>query len=180
MTAVAGTADGEAVTGSGDGLLRRWALGGADGEPSCSGALLAHPGGVTSLASASTAASGQLLYSAGKDGVLRLWRPADGGFGQPVATFKGHTDAVQCVAAAPGAQQLASCGWDGVVRLWRGGASPPPPSTPYNPNAVFNSSCLAHTKPQTLRNHRKPTPFIQVYSGLFRYIGLSEFRDWKT
>eukprot|EP00873_Tetraselmis_striata_P017687 jgi/Tetstr1/437951/TSEL_026581.t1 len=120
VTAVAGTADGEAVTGSGDGLLRRWALGGADGEPSCSGALLAHPGGVTSLASASTAASGQLLYSAGKDRVLRLWRPADGGFGQPVATFKGHMDAVQCVAAAPGAQQLASCGWDGVVRLWRG------------------------------------------------------------
>jgi len=49
-----------------------------------------------------------------------------GGSEQPctlLASFSGHTDAVEGLALSPDGQQAATCGWDGALLVWRTGAS---------------------------------------------------------
>ncbi len=41
-----------------------------------------------------------------------------------VATYRGHADCVEGVAAAPSGRRFASCGWDGKVMLWETGGRP--------------------------------------------------------
>lgn len=84
-----------------------------------------------------------LLLSAGKDNTLRLWDigPAvptnhqqqngtskkgassrsSSGAVQCVAEYRGHTEAVQAVAANPAGSLCCSGGWDGQLLLWRTG-----------------------------------------------------------
>lgn len=38
-----------------------------------------------------------------------------------VATYRGHADCVEGVAAAPSGRRFASCGWDGKVMVWETG-----------------------------------------------------------
>ena len=38
-----------------------------------------------------------------------------------LAVYKGHTDAVEDVAASPSGSRFASVSWDGNIRLWRTG-----------------------------------------------------------
>ncbi len=55
------------------------------------------------------------LASAGKDRVLRLWKP---GAMAPFRTLLGHKDRIWSVAWSPDGQRLASAGADGVVKIW--------------------------------------------------------------
>jgi hypothetical protein len=38
-----------------------------------------------------------------------------------VATYRGHEDGVEAVAASPSGRRFASCGWDGKLLVWEGG-----------------------------------------------------------
>jgi WD40 repeat protein len=52
---------------------------------------------------------------AGGPGVAELW---DVALGQKIATLKGHTSGVSCVAFSPDGKTLATGGWDNIVKLW--------------------------------------------------------------
>ena len=40
------------------------------------------------------------------------------------AVFRGHTDAVESLAASPGGDLCASGSWDASIRIWRTSAAP--------------------------------------------------------
>ena len=58
---------------------------------------------------------GQVLATAGVDGIVRLWCPQGD---LPLAELAGHDGPVHAVAFSPAAPMLASGGRDGAVRLW--------------------------------------------------------------
>ncbi len=60
---------------------------------------------------------GFLFASAGADGTVRLWSPAES-LHKATKTFSGHEGAVWSVAISPDARTAASAGRDGTVRLW--------------------------------------------------------------
>ena len=57
----------------------------------------------------------ETLASAGKDGVIQLWKLSDL---SPFRTLLGHKDRVWSVAWSPDGQRLASGGADAVVKIW--------------------------------------------------------------
>ncbi len=107
--------------------MRRSPLAGG-GSAECTLSWRAHEGGVDAVACGPEGAQQQqqqLVYTAGKDLSLLMWRvlPEEGGQ-QLLARFAGeggHTDAVQSVAVSPGGALLASGGWDGQLLLWKAG-----------------------------------------------------------
>jgi WD40 repeat protein len=58
---------------------------------------------------------GRLLASAGGDGTLRLWDPAEGSL---LATLSAHRRGATCLAFRPDGRGLASGGLDGSLRVW--------------------------------------------------------------
>jgi WD40 repeat protein len=58
---------------------------------------------------------GKLVAHAGLDNAVRLW---DAGTGKLVAEFRGHTNAVHCLAFAPNGRLLASGGADATTLIW--------------------------------------------------------------
>ncbi|KAJ9514254.1 hypothetical protein QJQ45_012237 [Haematococcus lacustris] len=103
----------------------------APGEgPRCTHSWTAHPGGVNTVASAALQLPGrkqavQLVASGGKDHAVCLWQVDHASDPSPthhlLASCRGHTDSVECVALSPDTQHLASCGWDGALLVWRAG-----------------------------------------------------------
>ncbi|MFB9626758.1 NACHT and WD40 repeat domain-containing protein [Nonomuraea helvata] len=61
---------------------------------------------------------GTLLASASMDTDVRLWRVADAGALEPLATLDAHEQAVRAVAFHPGGNVVAVGGRDGLVLLW--------------------------------------------------------------
>ena len=77
-------------------------------------------------------AQGSLALSAAKDHTICLWSaPAMHALAseeaqQPascLAVYKGHTDAVEDVAASPSGNAFCSGAWDGKLHVWRTGDS---------------------------------------------------------
>lgn len=94
-------------------------------ETTCTDTWRAHPGGVNAVvcvspAAAAASASGRVVVSAGKDAAVHMWQVTPGSGAQLLASFPGHTDAVQALAVSPGGDLMVSCGWDGSMRVWRG------------------------------------------------------------
>mmetsp|Transcript_21850 Transcript_21850/g.38993 ORF Transcript_21850/g.38993 Transcript_21850/m.38993 type:complete len:493 (-) Transcript_21850:57-1535(-) len=122
------------ISGSYDGLIRIF-----DHSLSIKSSFRAHSAGVSAarlLPSLrdpnSTTASANLLATAGKDHLVKVWSlgsatdAPDGKNGPQttrcVAIFEGHTDAVEALAVSPSGDHLLSAGVDGRVLLWSAGA----------------------------------------------------------
>ncbi|GER30668.1 ribosome biogenesis protein WDR12 homolog [Striga asiatica] len=133
VSAVDGSNDGYILTGSYDGFVRIWRAAGV-----CTHELDGHSGPVTSVCNVtpkdnffSTAVSGtdRIVASASKDRTLRLWNfAAEESLDQPkkIRAFKilrGHTAAVQTIAAEPSGDMVCSGSWDCTVNLWNVNAS---------------------------------------------------------
>uniref|UniRef100_A0A7S0RLG1 Ribosome biogenesis protein WDR12 homolog n=1 Tax=Chlamydomonas leiostraca TaxID=1034604 RepID=A0A7S0RLG1_9CHLO len=122
VSTVDGSWGGQVVSGSYDGCIRVWEVSGA--EASCSATWRAHAGGVNAVAcvpaAATASTSGRVVVSAGKDAAVHMWQVGTNGSSQLLASFPGHTDAVQAVAVSPGGEHMVSCGWDGSLKVWRG------------------------------------------------------------
>lgn len=145
VTALALTPEGDLFTAGHDGALRRWDAAGAlratlDGTPPITavaigqsivasggadgtltfwtengerrGRVEAHTGKINALA---LRPDGQLLASAGDDGMIRLWTWPTG---EPGGQWPAHEGPVLSVAFAPDGSALASSGADGMARLW--------------------------------------------------------------
>ncbi|GLC50526.1 hypothetical protein PLESTB_000389500 [Pleodorina starrii] len=127
------SSSGPIVSGSYDGLVRLW-----NGELQCTATVSAHEGGVNCVRFLPQS-QGDLLLTSGKDRTVKLWRVeggagssggggggGDGGAGPGchlLATYRGHKDSVEHLAASPSGRRFASCGWDGRLMVWETGRS---------------------------------------------------------
>ena len=89
-------------------------------KPSAPERLTAHDSPVTAVAAGTLSDRTPVIVSGGEDGVVRVWRLADGTpVGEPLP---GHDDGVCAVAAGAlpdGTPVIISGGGDGTVRVWR-------------------------------------------------------------
>ncbi|KAL3144301.1 hypothetical protein ABBQ32_004065 [Trebouxia sp. C0010 RCD-2024] len=124
VSAIACSSTNAVLTGSYDGILRLW---------NCCGQLSsstqAHSKGINAVAIL-PAAQGPLALSAAKDHSVRLWSAPAMQATSPaevqqaatcLAVYKGHTNAVEDVAASPSGTAFCSGAWDGNVHIWRTG-----------------------------------------------------------
>ncbi|KAL0423012.1 UNVERIFIED_CONTAM: Ribosome biogenesis protein WDR12 [Sesamum radiatum] len=128
VSAVDGSDDGYILTGCYDGLGRIWTAAGV-----CSHILDGHSGPVTSVCvlkpKASESVVDRVVATASKDRTLRLWKfGAEESKDQPnkIRAFKilrGHTAAVQSIAAEPSGDMVCSGSWDCSINLWNGNES---------------------------------------------------------
>ncbi len=58
---------------------------------------------------------GKHIMSGGTDGTIKVW---DLSTGQAIKTLKGHTDAVDSLAASADGRYIVSASWDKTVRIW--------------------------------------------------------------
>ena len=105
------------------------------GSGQLSSSTQAHSKGINAVAILPTA-QGPLALSAAKDHTVRLWSapamqatsPAEAQQAAScLAVYKGHTDAVEDVAASPSGNAFCSGAWDGNVHIWRTGDASPAP-----------------------------------------------------
>ncbi|KZV45451.1 hypothetical protein F511_20624 [Dorcoceras hygrometricum] len=122
VSSVDGSKDGYILTGCYDGFGRIWRTGGI-----CTHLLDGHSGPVTSVCILKPKADNvgdQIVATASKDKALRLWKfVLEDSIDQPkkVRAFKilrGHTGAVQSMAAEPSGEMVCSGSWDCTVNLW--------------------------------------------------------------
>ncbi|KAH6761850.1 Transducin/WD40 repeat-like superfamily protein [Perilla frutescens var. hirtella] len=127
VSAVDGSSDGYILTGCYDGFGRIWKAAGV-----CTHVLDGHSGPVTSVCNLMPKADSfadQVVATASKDRTLRLWKfGGEEPTGQPknIRAFKilrGHTGAVQSIAAIPSGDMVCSGSWDCTINLWNTSAS---------------------------------------------------------
>ncbi|XP_057807935.1 ribosome biogenesis protein WDR12 homolog isoform X1 [Salvia miltiorrhiza] len=129
VSAVDGSNDGYILTGCYDDLGRVWKAGGI-----CTHVLDGHSGPLTSVCNLMPKVDsivGQVVATGSKDRTLRLWK-----FGEEdpidqtkkirsVKVLRGHTDAVQSIAAIPSGDVVCSGSWDCTINLWNTTANDP-------------------------------------------------------
>ena len=108
VTALALLPDGDLLTGSGDGFVRRWTA--DSNHPSRE--IHAHADWLFSI---SISPDGKTLATGGGDNLVRLWDLATM---RETARLSGHTDDVHAVAFHPDGTSLYSAGDDRTVRAW--------------------------------------------------------------
>ncbi|XP_073159437.1 ribosome biogenesis protein WDR12 homolog [Henckelia pumila] len=127
VSSVDGSSDGYILTGCYDGFGRIWRNGGI-----CTHVLDGHSGPITSVCIVKPKADNigdQVVATASKDKALRLWKfVVEDSLDQPkkVGAFKilrGHTAAVQSIAAEPSGEMVCSGSWDCTINLWNTNAS---------------------------------------------------------
>jgi ribosome biogenesis protein YTM1 len=123
VSAIAAVPAAQPLLASGcyDGVVRLWR--GAERA----GAFAAHAGAVKAAAAVGGPA-GAMLVTGGDDCAAKVWRwaraPSDDGAAPALAAvLKGHTAAVEAVAASPSGDAAATGGWDAKLLLWRCGAA---------------------------------------------------------
>ncbi|KAG6415691.1 hypothetical protein SASPL_123105 [Salvia splendens] len=127
VSAVDGSSDGYILTGCYDGFGRIWKAGGV-----CTHVLVGNSGPLTSVCNLMPkvdSIADQVVATSSKDRTLRLWKfgeedPID----QPkkirsVKILRGHTGAVQSIAAIPSSDMLCSGSWDCTINLWNASAT---------------------------------------------------------
>ena len=125
--------DGRVVVGSKDNSLTVWHVETstrrvlaprwprtADGAPGAAPDRQQHEGEVLAVAWASPTddGGGQLLASAGREGVVRLWDARCGGRAALVAALQGHRGAVTALAFREGSPTLLSGSADRTIKHW--------------------------------------------------------------
>ncbi|XP_073057709.1 ribosome biogenesis protein WDR12 homolog isoform X1 [Primulina eburnea] len=128
VSSVDGSSYGYILTGCYDGFGRIWRTGGI-----CTHVLAGHSGPVTSVCilkpKAAENIGDQIVATASKDKALRLWKfVLEDSLDKPknVRAFKilrGHTAAVQSIAAKPSGEMVCSGSWDCTINLWNANAS---------------------------------------------------------
>ncbi|KAL6499150.1 WD repeat-containing protein 12 [Orobanche hederae] len=127
VSSVDGSSDGYILTGCYDGFGRIWRAAGI-----CTHELDGHSGPITSVCNVMPKADGsidQIVATASKDRTLRLWKfGVEESLNQPkkIRAFRilrGHTAAVQSIAAEPSGDRVCSGSWDCSVKLWNINAS---------------------------------------------------------
>ncbi|PIM98613.1 Microtubule binding protein YTM1 (contains WD40 repeats) [Handroanthus impetiginosus] len=121
VSAVDGSNDGYILTGCYDGFGRIWRAAGT-----CTHVLDGHSGPVTTVCVLKTTgdSTDQIVATASKDRTLRLWKfGIEKSLDQPkkIGAFKilrGHTAAVQSIAAEPSGDMVCSGSWDCAINLW--------------------------------------------------------------
>jgi cytochrome c len=112
VNAVAALPGGRFATGGEDGRIALWPSGGLQTGSMPEQSVLAHQGGVTSLA---LSADGALLASAGWDGSAQVMALATG----RLQRLEGHKGPLSAIAFMPDGS-LVTTGHDATLRLWSG------------------------------------------------------------
>lgn len=127
VSAVDGSSDRYILTGCYDGFGRIWKAAGI-----CTHVLDGHSGPLTSVCNLMPKADNvadQVVATASKDRTLRLWKfGTEESIDQPkkiqsIKILRGHTGAVQSIAAIPSGDMVCSGSWDCTVNLWNASAS---------------------------------------------------------
>ena len=99
---------------------RRCGCGGWPTAPRPDEPLAGHDGAVPAVAAGTLPDGTPVIISGGRDGTVRVWRPADGTpVGEPVEAHRGGVDSVAAGALPDGTPVIISGGHDGTVRVWR-------------------------------------------------------------
>ncbi|XP_057768623.1 ribosome biogenesis protein WDR12 homolog isoform X2 [Salvia miltiorrhiza] len=127
VSAVDGSSDGYILTGCYDGFGRIWKAGGI-----CTHVLDGHSGPLTSVCNLMPkvdSIADQVVATGSKDRTLRLWKFREEDLiDQPkkirsVKILRGHTGAVQSIAAIPSGDMVCSGSWDCTINLWNTSAT---------------------------------------------------------
>lgn len=127
------------------------------------------------------------LATASLDGLVRVWDLAEsersyrtcgeGDSGTLLASLRGHTSGVRCVAFAPGGRHLVSGSSDRTIRFWMGGDSGGPESSIGDGTSWLEAGVLRGHHGQVVRLRFAGADLL-ISQGVCVYDERSEIRTW--